>query len=186
MKKVTSILLSLFILNSCITYNHKLLEDEIAYIGKTTIPYQEIRGNSLLFVGNSYLFFIDNDANKSKFDKLISKMISEKGTFILYGEIYGDKFRERSDANFCITKDITNFDYQIERDKNKNKNCTYVSGVYYKIDNKNSINSTNLYKLEQKAKIKMVTDEKTGVDVGATILRVPLSVLGLAAMVGAK
>lgn len=184
MKNIISILLSLFILTSCVTYNYEFLEDEIYYIGKTTIPYQAISENSILFVGNNYLFFIDNDANKSKFDKLISKMISENGTFVLYGEIHGNKFRESSDVNFCITRNIKNFDYQVER--NKNKNCTYVSGIYYKIDNKNNVNSTNLYKLEQVAKIKIKTNEKSGVNVGKTVLRVPLAVFGLAVMSAAN
>lgn len=197
MKKLISLTLMLSILSGCVvSYNYETLEDNISYIGQTTIQYGNIKENSILLIGNNYLFvlnFID-EKNKNEIEQLFQRVVKEHKTFIMrnsisYSNVVRIEERNRTYHNFiCITDTIPNNE-QFYKKFEDEKNCAFVYGnktYYYKI-NANIVNDVSkAYKLKIPAKIKISTDKKSGVNVGDTMLGIPLTIFGFAAMVGAK
>lgn len=204
MKKIILLLMS-SILSACeISYNYVQIYENISHIGKTTIPYKNIKAGSYVLVGKEYVFIINPSTDKkfivenNKIEQFFQTIISKNKTFIMKSGIwysnkdrtgYSDDDQEKNELhhNYLCVVDTIPHEQEFYKNFEDEENCTVIpEAYYYKID-ANMLNEINkMNKLTIPAKIRIVTNKKSGVDVGDTMLRIPLTVFGLAAMVGAK
>ena len=206
MKKLISLILMSSVLSGCeISYNYVEFDENISHIGKTTIPYKNINAGSTVLFGKEYLFIITPSTkkqfidNNDKIEQFFQTIISENKTFIMRGDIwysnkdrtgYRDNDREKNKlllSYLCVVDTIPNYEQEFYKKFSDKENCSFIpEAYYYKID-ANMLNEINkMNKLIIPAKIHISTNKKSGVDVGDTMVRIPLSILGFAAMVGAK
>lgn len=196
----------LSILSGCVvSYNYETLEDDISYIGQTTISYENIEVGSIALIGNNYIFILpiqDKETENNKIKEIINKSITKNKPLIMKGFAHTNtnQFQAFEMAyayndgvgNFCVTENISKKSYSLSEfydlfENKNNKNCTiiYGEGYYYKI-NSDISNIKQIHKSKVSGKIKMRTDKKSGVNVGETVWRVPLTVFGLAVMSAAN